>query len=169
MSLKIKLPLVVSLLVLLSVAGVGYFLIRYEQNVLRGELARRGELLAKQLAGVDRVAFNLIARESEYLRLADSTLLFKRSSSSFEKERVLSAALSETVESPGVMEAVFFDWNGFPVLCLDAVNATRLREEIEDDDGPAFAGIALGNGHADAAIGGRPGDDGSARGAHVSP
>jgi len=135
-SLKIKLPLVVSLLVLLSVAGVGYFLIRYEQNVLRGELARRGELLAKQLAGVDRVAFNLIARDAEYLRLADSTLLFKRSSSSFEKERVLSAALSETVKSSGVMEAVFFDWNGFPVLCLDAVNATRLREEIEDDDGP---------------------------------
>jgi diguanylate cyclase (GGDEF)-like protein len=134
-SLKIKLPLVVSLLVLLSVAGVGYFLIRYEQNVLRDELARRGELLAKQLAGVDRVAFNLIARESEYLRLADSIFLFKRPSSSFEKERVLSAALSETVESPGVLEAVFFDWNGFPVLCLDAVKATRLREEIEDDDG----------------------------------
>ena len=141
MSLKIKLPLVVSLLVLLSVAGVGYFLIRYEQKVLGEELTRRGELLARQLAGVDRVAFNLIARDAEYLRFGDSTFSFERSSSSFEKERVLSAALSETVESSGVLEAVFFDWNEFPVLCLDAVKATRLREEIEDDDGTERASL----------------------------
>lgn len=140
-SLKIKLPLVVSLLVLLCTAGVAYFLIRYEQKVLGEELTRRGELLVKQLAGVDRVAFNLIARESEYLRLADSTLSFKRSSSSFEKERVLSAALTEAAASPGVLQAVFFDWNGFPVLCLDAVKTTRLREEIEDDDAPERASL----------------------------
>ncbi|MBA7594457.1 hypothetical protein ES703_01400 [subsurface metagenome] len=135
MSLKIKLPLVVSLLVLLSVAGVGYFLIRYEQKVLGEELTRRGELLAKQLAGVDRVAFNLIARDAEHLRFGDSTLSFKRSSSSFEKERVLSAALTEAVASSGVLQAVFFDWDGFPVLYLDTGTAMKLREEIDEEGG----------------------------------
>jgi diguanylate cyclase (GGDEF)-like protein len=123
------------LLVLVSVAGVGYFLIRYEQRVLGEELARRGELLVKQMAGVDRVAFNLIAREAEYLRLADSTVSFERSSSSFEKERVLSAVLTEAVESPAVLEAVFFDWNGFPVLYLDAATANKFREEIDEETG----------------------------------
>jgi len=125
----------VSLLVLLSVAGVGYFLIRYEQKVLGEELTRRGKLLAKQLAGVDRVAFNLIARDAEYLRFGDSTFSFERSSSSFEKERVLSAALSEAVESRGVQEAVFFDWDGFPVLYLDTGTAMKLREEIDEEGG----------------------------------
>lgn len=125
----------VSLLVLLSVAGVGYFLIRYEQKVLGEELTRRGELLAKQLAGVDRVAFNLIARDAEYLRFGDSTFSFERSSSSFEKERVLSAALTEAVASSGVLQAVFFDWDGFPVLYLDTGTAMKLREEIDEEGG----------------------------------
>ncbi|TET21800.1 MAG: diguanylate cyclase [Candidatus Stahlbacteria bacterium] len=140
MSLKIKLPLMVSLLVLLSVAGVSYFLIRYEQKVLGEELTRRGELLAKQLAGVDRVAFNLIARDAEYLRFGDSTFSFERSSSSFEKERVLSAALTEAVASSGVLQAVFFDWDGFPVLYLDTGTAAELEDEIEEDVGSEGGG-----------------------------
>jgi hypothetical protein len=134
-SLKVKLPLVVTLLVLVSVAAVGYFLIRYEQTVLGEELARRGELLARQMAGVDRVAFNLIAREAEHFRLADSTASFERSSSSFEKERVLSAVLTEAVGSPAVLEAIFFDWDGFPVLYLDAATARKLREEVDEEKG----------------------------------
>ena len=44
-----------------------------------------------------------------------------------------------------------------------------LAVEVEDDDGPALAGIALCDGHADAAIGGGAGDDGGACGVHVSP
>ena len=42
-----------------------------------------------------------------------------------------------------------------------------LAVEVEDDDGPALAGVALGDGHADAAIGGGAGDDGGASGGHV--
>ncbi len=41
-----------------------------------------------------------------------------------------------------------------------------LAVEVEDDDGPAFTGVALGDGHADAAIGGGAGDDGGACDGH---
>jgi len=115
-SLKIKLPLVVTLLVLLSASSVGYFLIRHEQRMLGEELARRGELLAGQLAGIDRTSFNTIALQTEKLRAADSAAA--RDPSYFEDERVLITALSETAENPGVLHAAFFDWNGFLMLAM---------------------------------------------------
>ena len=38
----------------------------------------------------------------------------------------------------------------------------RLAVEVQDDDRPALAGITGRHGHADAAVGGGAGDDGSA-------
>ncbi len=137
MSLKIKVPLVVTLLVVLSAAAVGYFLISHEQNTLQEELSRRGQLLVQQLAGIDPASFNAIATEAERIRLTDSLEL---SSSYFENERVIRTFLTEALGSPHVLHAAFFDWDGFPVLYLDAARLTELEEVSEDDSaGESFS------------------------------
>src|SRR4029079_7716975 len=61
--------------------------------------------------------------------------------------------------------------SGHRVLIADVGRDLRrlLAVEVEDHDGPAFAGIALGDGHADAAVGSCAGDDGGTRGGHGSP
>lgn len=131
MSLKVKLPLVVTFIVLLSTFGVGYFFARHEQKMLREELVRRGELLSRQLAGVDPATFNLVAREAERLRTMPAEDTIRRISSSYQKVRVLSAALTEAAGGPGVLEASFFDWQGLPVLYLDHDAARDLIDNPE--------------------------------------
>lgn len=99
--------------------------------MLREELVRRGELLARQLAGVDPATFNQVAREAERLRTMPAEDSLRRLSSSYQKERVLSAALTEAAGSPGVLEVSFFDWQGFPVLYLDREAARKLLDNTK--------------------------------------
>lgn len=107
MSLKIKLPLVVTLLVLVSAAGVGYFMIRHEQDVLKEEIARRGHIIAQQLSGVDPPNFNGLIIEANKLKVID-TLVFSATAFEaylapnpylYDMAQPLLAALNKTTDS----------------------------------------------------------------------
>ncbi|MBN2378340.1 diguanylate cyclase [candidate division WOR-3 bacterium] len=97
MSLKVKLPLVVTLLVLVSAAGVGYLLIRHEQKTLKEEITRRGILLSGNLASVDWVTFNEYS--SEVLKDTLDTRPSSISSSFRESERMLLRMLNKVTDS----------------------------------------------------------------------
>ena len=62
----------------------------------------------------------------------------------------------------GDVDGVAEGGNGELVADLGGDLRRLLAVEVEDHDGPAFAGVALGDGHADAAVGGGAGDDGGA-------
>ncbi len=152
MSLKIKLPLVVTFTVLLSALGLSYFLIRHEQNVLREELRRRGELLARQLAGIDRVAFYYVASEVKRLHSEDSTGTpmnledsLATSPKLYDMSRFLFNSLASVTDSilvvgndtlkSWVLSASFFDWEDSLVISRPQVASVVLGKP---DDGFTF-------------------------------
>lgn len=132
-SLKIKLPLVITLLVFLSAAGVGYFLIRHEQRVFGEELSLRGEALARQLAGIERRDFITVARFVEEISKAEDIGELNLPTWFLAKRSVLRAALLEAIESPYVLEATYFNFESLPVLSMDTTSAVELKEEVEEE------------------------------------
>lgn len=144
--MKIKLPLVVTFIVILCTSGLGYLLIRHEQNVLREEVRRRGEILARQLSGVDRVAFYYVATEIKRLKAEDSTFLSEMnledslatSPKLYDMSRSLFTFLAKVTDSvlvvekdtlkTWVQEAAFFDWDDSLVIARPETRKVVLNE-----------------------------------------
>jgi diguanylate cyclase (GGDEF)-like protein len=157
-SLKIKLPLIVTLLVLLSSAAVGYFLIRHEQEVLREKIRERGTSEVQKLAGINRAVFfnYLVATEDERSGKADSLsstidpLLLREKR---EAEFILLEALNGVINDPWVLQAALFDLNhvlviGAPestmfVLDHTADEFTFVAPMLVESDTLAFAQIKM--------------------------